>query len=63
MLNKIKSILGSIRFYEVVIAVGIKLLAFYGLVPIEIADAVASVLGVSVIIGTVDKSFDKIGGK
>lgn len=59
MLNKIKSILTSIRFYQVVLAFGAELLAFYGVLPTEVARAIQGILGTSVVIGTADKLFGK----
>jgi len=55
MLEKIKSILGSIRFWQVVGAFVVYLLGQYGFLPAELVVAISGILGVSVTVGTIDK--------
>ena len=62
MIEKIKNILGSVRFWQVLIAIVLLSLASYGLIPEELAKAIATLLGISVTIGTIDRSSEKIGG-
>jgi len=61
MLKKIKEILSSVRFWQVVIASVVYYLGVVGIIPSTIADAITAVLGVSVSIGTIDKFGKNIG--
>ncbi len=67
MLAKIKSILSSIRFWEVVIATLLFALIEGGIIGSEsavlIARIVATTLGISVTIGTVDKAANNFSRK
>jgi hypothetical protein len=56
MISKITSILGSVRFWQLLIGALLLILASYGIIPQEIANVIAGLLGVSVTIGTVDKA-------
>lgn len=66
-MNKIKSILNSIRFQQVVIVAVLFALVSEGVIENEtsvvIANLIASILGISVIVGTIDKAATSIGGK
>ena len=55
MWQKIKSLLGSIRFWQLVIAAILLILRGYGIIPPEVADTVAGLLGISTAVGTIDK--------
>lgn len=55
MINKIKSILGSVRFWQVLVAFVAMYLGDAGFISTELATTIATFLGVSVTIGTVDK--------
>jgi hypothetical protein len=61
MIDKIKNILGSIRFYQLVLAGIIYLLGFYGVLPDEVAKSVIAILLGSVTIDTADKLGKNIG--
>ena len=63
MIEKIKNIVSSIRFYEIVVATTLIVLSHYGIVPEILANAIASVLGISVAINTVDRFGEKVGNK
>ena len=67
MLNKIKAILGSIRFWEVVVTVVLSSLVATEVITNDIAVAIAGIIatifGVSVVIGTVDRAAENIGKK
>lgn len=56
MIDKIKNILTSIRFWQVTIVAAIQVLAVYDIVPQELANVVSGWLGVTVLIGTIDKA-------
>lgn len=62
MIEKIKAILGSIRFWQLVIGALIVILGKEGVISQAIADAIAGILGISVTIGTVDKAAQQLGG-
>lgn len=66
-MKKIISILCSIRFQQAVIAAVLFALVSEGVVENEtavvIANLIASILGISVVIGTVDRFAEKIGKK
>lgn len=55
MIDKIIDIFGSVRFLQVVIAFMVTYLGSIGWVSPDLAQAIASILGVSVAIGTIDK--------
>lgn len=61
MKKKILDILSSVRFYQLVIAFVVQVLATYSIIPQEIANAISGLLGASVVISTVDKSAKSIG--
>jgi hypothetical protein len=62
-MSKILTILGSVRFQQLAVAIILLILAFYKVIPQELANLLAGLFGVSITIGTVDKVADKIAGK
>jgi small basic protein len=60
MFEKYVEILSSARFWQVVVAFVLVYLGGEGVVDMNIASTVASILGVSVTIGTVDKIGAKV---
>ena len=63
MYSKIKEILSSVRFWEVVIVVVLLTIGKEVAEVKTIVDAIASILGVSVVIGTADSVAKKVSGK
>ena len=63
MIEKVKAVLGSLRFWEVTAIALVQVLALYELVPAELANIVSGWLGVSITIETVDKAGKSIGKK
>lgn len=63
MLDKIKSVLSSIRFWQVTLIAVLQVLALYELVPTDLVNIVSGWLGVTVLIGTVDKAAKSVSGK
>ena len=61
--TKIKNILGSIKFWEAVLASLVKVLATYGVIPDAIADPIIYLLGVSITIDVIGGVATKIGNK
>ena len=59
MLEKIGNILSSVRFWQLVLGAVLLILASYGVIPQQIADVIASLLGISVVVGSVDKFSQK----
>jgi hypothetical protein len=55
MIEKIKNLVSSIRFWQLVIGAIIVILGQEGVISPEIANTIAGLLGVSVTLGTVDK--------
>lgn len=55
MSDKIKEIIGSVRFWQVVTASAVVYLSQIGYVDANTANMIAGILGVSVTIATVDK--------
>ena len=55
MWNKIIEVLGSMRFWQLVIGAVLLILAQYGVVPAELATTLAGFLGISIVVRTVDK--------
>ena len=62
MYSKIKEILSSVRFWEVVIVVVLLTIGKEVAEVKTIVDAIASILGVSVVIGTADSVAKKVSG-
>jgi hypothetical protein len=62
MIKKINDLLGSIRFWQTLIAIVLLCLASYEIIPNNLANAIAGLLGISVAIGTADKAAKSIGG-
>jgi len=62
-MTKIVNILKSIRFWQMLIAVVVYVLAQNGAFPPGLADIVCGILGISVTIGTIDRFSEKIGNK
>jgi hypothetical protein len=62
MLNKVKQILGSVRFWFVTIGATVAILAHLGVIDPEIQKIVLAWLGTVTGIGTVDSIATKIGG-
>ena len=60
-MEKIKALLGSIRFQQLVIGVVLIILGYYGIVPQALADIIAGALGISIGVGTIDKAASSIG--
>ena len=60
MLDKIKSILGSVRFWQLVIAAIVVILGQNDVISVELANTIAKVLGVSITIGTLDSVATKM---
>lgn len=63
MLDKIKEILTSVRFWQVTIVAALQVLALYELIPADLTNVVSAWLGVTVLIGTVDKAALNLGKK
>jgi hypothetical protein len=55
MISKLKAILGSVRFWIAIIGTVIFYLGSAGIISKELADAILSLLGVSIVVRTVDK--------
>jgi hypothetical protein len=55
MLKKVESILGSVRFWQLAGGVVLLILAYYSVIPQELANLIAGALGISITIGTIDK--------
>ncbi len=55
MIDKVIKILGSVRFWQLLIGALLVILGSYGVIPVELANIIAGALGISVTIGTVDK--------
>ena len=62
MVNTLKEILGSVRFWFVTISMIIAILSFYGIIPDEVRNIIIAWLGTVTGIGTLDKVASKIGG-
>jgi len=60
-MEKIKSLLGSIRFQQLIIGVVLIVLGYYGIIPQALADIIAGALGISIGVGTVDRAAENIG--
>ena len=60
MWNKIKEVLGSIRFWQLVIGAIVLILADYGFIPTDLAGVIASFLGISVTVRTLDRIGSKL---
>lgn len=54
-MTRIFDLLNSRRFQQLVIALILLILAFYKVIPQELAELIAGLFGTSVLIGTVDK--------
>lgn len=63
MVNKIKEILSSVRFYQLVAIAVLQLVAKEVPEVKDIVDAISLVLGGSVVIGSADSVAKKVGGK
>ena len=63
MIKKIKNILGSVRFWQVLIGATLYILVGEGVIEnntaVAIVEIIYTTLGISVTIGTVDKVFTK----
>jgi len=59
MIDKISNLLSSIRFWQLVIGAVLLILADYGIIPAQIAEVIAALFGVSVVVGTADKVLKK----
>ena len=55
MLKKLYGILGSIRFYQVLIGAVVIYLGYDGVISMDLAEVIAGLFGVSVVIRTVDR--------
>lgn len=53
---KIKEILGSVRFWQLTAGLVLLILAFYDLIPQQLAEMIAGYLGLSIAIRTADKA-------
>lgn len=62
-MDKIKLILSSIRFWQVVVGAVVYALGQEGVIALAVAQTITTILGVSVTIGTVDKVAGNIGGR
>jgi len=55
MWSKITTMFSSIRFWQLVIAAVIAILADYAIIPLELSQVIITLLGASVLVRTVDK--------
>lgn len=55
MWNKIVELLGSVRFWQLLIGAVILILAYYGIIAQELANVIAGFLGISIVVRTTDK--------
>lgn len=62
-MDKVKAILGSVRFWMVTIGAVVAILSFYGIIPPEVQKIILAWLGTVTGIGTVDKVAETISKK
>lgn len=62
MLDKIKILLTSIRFWGLAVTLAIQLLAFYQVLPQQVIDYISAFLLAVIAIGSADSIAKKIGG-
>lgn len=62
-MEKIVKLFSSVRFQQLVIALVLILLGFYKIIPQELANILAGFFGVSITVGTIDKTSASIGNK
>ena len=55
MWDKLKAVFSSIRFWQLLIAAVVIILADYGIIPVELANIVAGFFGISIAVRTLDK--------
>jgi len=60
-MTKVKKLLGSIRFQQLVIGVILIALGYYNVIPMALANIIAGALGISIGVGTLDKVAEKLG--
>ena len=60
-MEKIKALLGSIRFRQLVAGIVLIILGYYKIIPMELANIIAGGLGISIGVGTIDKAASSIG--
>lgn len=58
-MNKFVELLGSRRFWQLFAGLVLLILAFYKVIPQELANLIAGFLGLSVAVGTIDKATQK----
>ena len=63
MKAKIISLVGSIRFQQAFVVLVLQILAFYKVLPQEIINYISIFFGISIVIGSADKTIDKLAGK
>lgn len=63
MIDKIKGILESVRFWQVTLAAIVQVLAYFGVLAPELANIITGWLGVVITIGSVDSFAMKLGRK
>ena len=54
-MDKIKAIMGSVRFQQAFVVLVLQILAFYKVLPQEVINYISIFFGVSITIGTLDK--------
>lgn len=59
-MEKIIELISSRRFQQLTIGLILLILAFYKVIPQELANLISGFLGISVTVGTIDKIADKI---
>lgn len=62
-MDKIKSLLGSVRFQQAFVVLVLQLLAYYKVLPQEVINYISIFFGVSITVGTVDRFAEKIFSK
>lgn len=60
-MNERFAFLKSTRFWKIVMAVGIQALVAYGVIDVVIGNSISTILGLDVVVRTVDRHGEKTG--
>lgn len=55
MIDKAKQVLNSVRFWQLTVGLIVMIIAYYKVIPEELAQMIAAYLGLSITVRTVDK--------
>lgn len=55
MIDKVKNLLSSIRFWQLFVGLVLIILGYYQVIPQELANIIAGFFGITVGVGTIDK--------